>query len=291
MDRERLDELTPERRARLLREEREAPGPRSRELELAAALGNRAFGELIQRSILARDDDNVSTATTTPDTAPRFVHTSFGDFNVYPDDAPLNFGAAQYRTNAPGQSGPIAPMPVSETVFAQIQVAIQSIEGGAAGLVVTGTPVFKAGVLADLAWLMTQPIGMEMINAMVATGKTLTISETSSGNTTGYDPDADSWPKADGTAGNGANTRIAYNPGVWNPYGGTDAWMSRPPAIGLAHEMVHAWTGMTGTRAAGLTGGVKNRELQATGLGAYATAIYTENRFRAAFGLPERPRY
>lgn len=288
MPRERLDRLTPEQRARLLREEREEARPRSRELELAAALGNRAFGELVQRATLARDD---GAATATPAVEPRFVHTSFGDFSVYPDDAPLSLGAAQYRDNAPGQSGPIAPMPVTESVFAQIEVAIQSVEGGAAGLVVTGGVAFKAGVLADLAWLMTQPVGMEMIEAMVATGKTLTISETGSGNTTGYDPDADSWPKADGTPGNGSNCRIAYNPGQWNPYGGAEAWMTRPPAIGLAHEMVHAWTGMTGTRAAGLTGGVKNRELQATGLGAYANAIYTENRFRVAFGLPERPRY
>jgi hypothetical protein len=55
--------------------------------------------------------------------------------------------------------------------------------------------------------------------------------------------------------------------------------------------MVHAWTGVYGTRALYETAGVKRRELQATGLDEFATARLSENRFRVAFGLPERPVY
>src|SRR5262249_11374483 len=141
------------------------------------------------------------------------------------------------------------------------------------------------------AWLMTSSIGRELIDAMVITGKNLTIQETAGGNSTSYNPDADSWENTDGTPGRGADITINYNTVEQNPYGGAEPWMTRPPAIGLAHEMIHGWTGMIGTRARGTTGGVNRRELQATGLGAYANAIFTENRFRAAFGLPLRPRY
>jgi hypothetical protein len=213
----------------------------------------------------------------------RTVRTAYGTFLVYPDNfvGPL---PVPDRTSAEG-------WPVREAVFARIQEVIDAISGGTSTIVIDGTDAFRTSVLTDLAWLMTVDVGRELIAAITATGKTLTIESTAGGNATSYDPDADSWENADGTPGAGSDVTVSYNTEEWNPYGGDEDWMRRPPAIGLAHEMVHAWTGMTGTRARGETEGVRRRELQATGLGEFSAARLTENRFREAFGMPLRPRY
>jgi hypothetical protein len=56
--------------------------------------------------------------------------------------------------------------------------------------------------------------------------------------------------------------------------------------------MVHAWTAVHGTRARGTNAaGTNRRELQATGLDEFQNLQISENRSRAAFGLPLRPRY
>jgi NleD-like pathogen effector protein (putative zinc metallopeptidase) len=233
------------------------------------------------QSTVQRQAPPASTPALAPP-GPERVVTAHGVFDVYADDAQMSLAPAARSATV---------IPIKRTQFDRLQTAIEAISGGGAGIRIVGTSALKASVLSDLAWLCSQSVGVELVEAIVASGKNLTIQATGGGNTTSYNPDADSWPKADGSPGAGANATISYNTAELNPYGGTEVWMTRPPAIGLAHEMVHAWTAMIGTRAPGETGGVRNRELQATGLGAYAGAVYTENRFRAAFGLPERPRY
>jgi hypothetical protein len=267
---------------------------------VAAAVGNRAFTGLVTRAQqqgagLMRQEGGTATSSAPESTdapapesidtpaGPETVTTDYGTFAVYPDDFIGPLPAAK--------AGAGHTWPVRQADYARIQIAIESVRGGAAGVVVEGSATFKSAVLLDLAWLLTQSVGHELVESMVRTGKTVTIKETGGGNATGYASDADSYEREDGTPGPGSNTTVDYNTGEWNPYGGTEAWMTRPPAIGLAHEMVHAWTGMNGTRARGETAGVKRRELQATGLDEFSSAALTENRFRAAFGLPLRPRY
>jgi hypothetical protein len=260
--------------------------------KVAAAVGNRAFTGLVaqarqQGAGLMRQEGGTATSSAPESTdapaGPQTVTTDYGTFAVYPDDFTGPLPAAE--------SGAGHTWPVRQADYARIQVAMESVRGGAAGVVVEGSATFKSAVLLDLAWLLTQSVGQELVESMVGTGKTITIKETGGGNATGYASNTDSYERADGTPGPGSNTTVDYNTGEWNPYGGTEAWMRRPPAIGLAHEMVHAWTGMNGTRALGATAGVNRRELQATGLGEFSRAALTENRFRAAFGLPLRPRY
>lgn len=261
--------------------------------KVAAAVGNRAFTGLVaraqrERAGLMRQEGATATSSapeSAPDApaGPQTVTTDYGTFAVYPDDFIGPLPAAE--------AGAGHAWPVRQADYARIQVAMESVRGGAAGVVIDGTDTFKSAVLLDLAWLLTQSVGQELVESIVRTGKTITIKEAGGGNTTAYASNADSYERADGTPGPGSNTTVNYNTGEWNPYGGTDAWMRRPPAIGLAHEMVHAWTGMNGTRALGTTDGVNRRELQATGLGEFSSAALTENRFRAAFGLPLRPRY
>jgi hypothetical protein len=84
---------------------------------------------------------------------------------------------------------------------------------------------------------------------------------------------------------------VKYNTKNWDPYGGGEDWQTRPPAIGMAHEFVHAWADMTGTTPPKGAGKVPEYEKQAVGLGDYEKALFSENKFRAAFGLPLRPRY
>jgi hypothetical protein len=260
--------------------------------KVAAAVGNRAFTGLVARaqqqgSGLMRQEGATATpaapGSTGAPAGPQTVTTDYGTFSVYPDDFIGPLPAAE--------AGAGHTWPVRQADYARIQVAMESVRGGAAGVVVEGTDTFKSAVMLDLAWLLTQSVGHELVESIVRTGKTITLKESGGGNTTAYASNADSYERADGTPGPGSNTTVSYNTGEWNPYGGTDAWMRRPPAIGLAHEMVHAWTGMNGTRALGETAGVNRRELQATGLGEFSSAALTENRFRAAFGLPLRPRY
>lgn len=256
------------------------PGLRANVLsrQVATAIGNRAFSALVARQDTATADPAAPAAG-----GPRTETTDYGTFAVYADDFMGPLPAAE--------AGAGHVWPVRKAEFARIKIAMNSVSGGAAGVVINGTATFKSAVMLDLAWLLTVSVGRELLDAMVASGKTVTIDATAGGNSTGYANNPDSYERADGTPGSGCNTTVSYNTGEWNPYGGTEAWMRRPPAIGLAHEMIHAWTGMTGTRALGSDGGVSRREQQATGLGTFSVAAMTENRFRAAFGLPQRPRY
>lgn len=237
-----------------------------------------------ETSSTAAPAPNQSVAPPADDTAlsSRIEFTDYGTFDVYPDNFIGPLPAAD-RTGA--------SWPVREATFQWIQTTMASVKGATSGIMLEGNAAFKSVAMLDLAWLATESVGRELIEAMVGSGKNLTIKATTGGNTTSYNPDDDSWEHDDGTPGLGANITINYNTTEWNPYGGTEAWMRRPPAIGLAHEMVHAWTGMMGIRARGETDGVRRRELQATGLGEFSNAKLSENKFRAAFGLPLRPRY
>ncbi len=279
------------------------PLPTVQRQALASQIGQ-AYGNAALRKLAATSRNQVmrqpttSDGTAAPAAAPttdgaaqgnsEYKFTPYGTFEVYPDDFVGPLPVANYAEGF---------WPVRQAVYNQIESVVASIGGGGAGFILSGDQPFKSAVLMDLAWLMTSGVGMELIEAIVATGKTLTILSTTGGNTTAYIPDADSYeipsPTGEGppAPGPGANVVIEYNTSVWNPYGDVEVWMTRPPAIGLAHEMVHAWTGMSGIRAVGETGGVRRRELQATGLGEFANAVLSENRFRAAFGLPPRPRY
>jgi hypothetical protein len=240
------------------------------------------IGALIGAGIGALAGGVIGALTSRSAPAFRTVRTTHGTFLVYPDNFVGPLPVARRENDG---------WPVRESVFRRIEEVISTISGGKSTITIGGDDAFKASVLADLAWLMTADLGRELLDAITATGKTLTIEPTAGGNTTAYNPDGDSYENADGTPGAGANVTIGYNTTEWNPYGGVEDWMRRPPAIGVAHEMVHAWTGMIGTRARGETGGVRRRELQATGLDEFAGVRFTENRFRAAFGMPLRPHY
>ena len=243
--------------------QRHAHAPARATQGLAAAIGNRAFSELVARSRIQR----------TP-AEPRTEQTDFGTFAVYADGETLPVAE-------PGQDH---VWPITESLFAALKNAMARIAGNAGPLRVAGSrsrplQAFLPVVLADLAWLQTQPVGAELIAAILKkTDHVAYILESPLNRTVYEDPAGASDPAK------GSNARIDYDPALEVLGDGAQAWMHRPPAIGLAHELVHAWTGMNGTRAPDDAAS----ERQAEGVGEFAGAIFTENRFRAAFGLPPR---
>lgn len=222
---------------------------------------------------------------TEPAVEPIGISTEFGNFDVYPDEfmgpLPLSVRSAE-------------SWPIRQSDYDALMDRLTEVSNNTSNLIVTGTDDFKAGVMLDLGWLMTSGVGQELVQEIQDAAHTVTIQVGGGGNATSYNPDADSYerPVSPPEAGPGANVTVTYNPNTLFIKSGTLDWHHRPPAIGLAHEMVHAWTGVYGTRALGTdAAGVRRRELQATGLGEYADARMTENRFREAFGLPRRPVY
>lgn len=220
-----------------------------------------------------------------PAVGPVGKSTEFGTFEIYPDDftGPLPLSVRNAES-----------WPIKQADFDALNTRLTQVKNNSSKLIITGTDPFKTGVMLDLAWLMTIDVGQDLVKEIQESSHTVNVKQVTGGNETSYNPNADSFekPVSPPQAGPGANVTIGYNPNTLFISDGTLAWHHRPPAIGLAHEMVHAWTGVYGTRALGTdSAGVNRRELQATGLGEFAAARITENKFRAAFGLPTRPVY
>jgi hypothetical protein len=69
----------------------------------------------------------------------------------------------------------------------------------------------------------------------------------------------------------------------------------RPPAIGLAHELCHAWRNAVGQRLFddAISCGLDDDEVMTTGISPYQYEKYSENLFRSLWGskLPLRMNY
>lgn len=230
----------------------------------------------------------------------RHVVRPYGSFTVYPDDFPATLGPPDYATGS---------WPVRESEAGYIDAALQSIEGGAAGVRLEGDATFRQFTEMDLAYLMTTPAGRELAEAQVRSRSNLTIRPAATpqeGNSTVGGSSKQVMMTDDGKPGSGSDATIAYNPQNWQtPYaaaGLDEPWMTRPPAVGLGHEMVHAENYMTGTTASGAAMGwgadgnyklINNREFQATGLpfAGPGEREHSENELRRQLGLPHRPKY
>ena len=219
-------------------------------------------------------------------TEPRGICTEFGNFLIYPD----SFTGPLPRNPRDAESWHIR-----QSDYDRLISQLETIKQGTSQIILAfGSPKFYIATYLDLGWLMTTGVGQDLIEEIQNSSHQVTIEETTSYPSTQYSPDADSWeiPGSPPTPGPGSDVIVLYNPNFRLPNNGPQDWRSMPPAIALAHEMVHAWTGVHGTRAVGNdAAGVKRRELQAVGIGEFSNARLSENRFRAAFGLPLRPVY
>jgi len=97
------------------------------------------------------------------------------------------------------------------------------------GTIYEGNDVFAMKVLGDLNTLIKNGMS-EQINALEGSTKTHTIRRTSQSNETKPNNNNDI------ANGKGCNTTISYNPNLEKEEG----W-KRPPVVGLAHEMQHAF--------------------------------------------------
>jgi type VI secretion system secreted protein VgrG len=109
---------------------------------------------------------------------------------------------------------------------------------------IEGSQAFKDKTLAALKEIRATKSGAALLADITRSGKTVTIKETHSGNACqGFSGSA--FAKPDGRPGSGSNSTVVFNPDRTKI--GNEPWETRPPAIGLAHELVHASHAANGT--------------------------------------------
>ena len=190
-----------------------------------------------------------------------------------------------------GVAPPAMPAIAFPNVWEEVRLDGSTVTHVGANITIEGDKAFRDRVVADLKKLDATPTGHKLIDSLNSGSKTVTIKKTTGGNAAGYDSPADRFVKADGTPGAGSNTTIKYNPDTTQIDDGSEPWMTRPPEVGLGHEMVHADDASKGQQVDGETAGTRNRELQAVGLPPYENKDPSENGIRRDMGLPPRPRY
>ncbi|WP_236059486.1 DUF6443 domain-containing protein [Chitinophaga rhizophila] len=105
--------------------------------------------------------------------------------------------------------------------------------------------------------------GTNLLKEAINSEKIVSITEAIYGNKTTPDNEGDAYLKSDGTKSNGSNTTVYYSP--WEKEGGVDVNGSttRPPFIGLGHELKHALNMIKG-RADDRSSGKKDKEITNT---------------------------
>lgn len=186
------------------------------------------------------------------------------------------------------------------------------ILSGKSQIKISGPPEFQLKTMIALAKLASTPTGLAMLQSLDAAPYTTTIIPTTNGNAVHNvgDPDhlgLNAYRNPDGTPGTGRDVEVDFNPDRTVVPPGDEPWMTRDPAIGLGHELVHANHATHGTNERGTSdynrldgSGVENdnnSEQQAVGLGTHQNDPFTENKLRQEFtdgGLgdhPPRPHY
>ena len=173
-------------------------------------------------------------------------------------------------------------------------------------ITIVGTPEYQAKVLADLQRIANTPTGKALLDSIAGSGKHVTIqapSDPNAGNSCGsYDNAAGRFSNPDGTPGDGSNSTVEYNPDRTKI--GDEPWETRPPGVGLAHELIHADQAAHGTMTPGTTNNdakpdpsdptqidqVNTREAEAVGIPPNDNRDYTENKIRSEWDPPQPER-
>ncbi len=174
------------------------------------------------------------------------------------------------------------------------------------GIVVKGAKDFVEKTQSHLDQIARVPTGGRLLQSLASRGLTVTLVPSSRANEARPDNyraavapgkslkwrDEAGRERAVRGAGSGSNTTINYNPDLLS-IGSGAAWQRQPPAIWLAHELIHADDAAYGRMDPEMIDGVRNFERQAIGLPPYEMKEFTENRLRAEWDEPQpaRPRY
>jgi uncharacterized Zn-binding protein involved in type VI secretion len=164
-------------------------------------------------------------------------------------------------------------------------------------------PSFQGKTLQDLITLNSTPTGHKLLQSLNDSGQTVSISHTTNGNECSYYTSA--FKNADGTPGTPSSADVSYDPDkkTISP----DAWGTRPPAIGLGHELIHADHATHGTATnnsitdandskpnptAGATGPPQENveELNTAGIPPHDTEDINENKLRSEWNPPQPQR-
>ena len=209
---------------------------------------------------------------------------------------PVVFGPGQ----SAGQAGAVEN---EDEPVGNWPVADHSVEFGEQGrtlimvgarLAITGSRDFCDRTLDALDEMCKTPSGSALLDSLQNSDSLIAITETSGGNKCTYPEGGEEgrFVQPDGTPGAGVlGIEVRFNPDLTQIGDGTEAWMTRPPWVGLAHELVHADDAARGIMVDGLINGVKARELQAVGLPPFEGRPFNENRMRDESGEDLRPRY
>ncbi|HEY4360175.1 MAG TPA: M91 family zinc metallopeptidase [Bryobacteraceae bacterium] len=219
--------------------------------------------------------------------------------------APPAMPAMPAMPNPPALPMPDLPsvpsVPAPPDPEAAFKAATQNIK-------ISGDAAFQEKVTKDLHQIYNTPTGKGLLESIQKSGKTVEIKPTANpgdGNATGYKNAADRFKAADGTPGKGTDSVVYYNPDRTKI--GDEDWATRPPAIGLGHELVHAEQASYGKMAPGdtdndhkpdpsdpsKTAQERVREVEAAGIPPNDTYPYTENKLRDEWNpkQPQRPWY
>jgi len=93
--------------------------------------------------------------------------------------------------------------------------------------------------------------------------------------------------------GDGSNCGIYFDPDNQASCAGDRGMAWRPPGIGLAHELCHAWRNVTGNRLFddAQACGLSDDEVMTTGIPPYNAEQFSENRFRSVWTLSNWERW
>lgn len=196
---------------------------------------------------------------------------------------------------------------VAQTALAAATAA-QPVAAGLAAMLGTTFEIedlapFTERVTADLQLLYATPSGKLLLDSLHASGKKVAIEYTMGGNEIeGYEAPEARFLTNDGSAGVGTSSRVLYNPRLETI--GDEPWATRPPAIALAHELIHAEQAAYGRMAAGsarngqaaIAPASKRqpealvRELEAVGVPPHDQYPVNENKIRREWNPPQPER-
>lgn len=191
-----------------------------------------------------------------------------------------------------------------ETVVSAVESVLPPPDHYGTAIKLDGDAAFRRATIKALDKINSTPTGKALLEAIEKSGKTITIKETAGGNeVTGLSNGA--FRDASGAKGAGSNSTVGFNPKRESI--GTEPWETRPPAVGLAHELVHAQHAASGDIK---TDQVENdskpdpanpgshatemdEEVRTAGIPPYDNEPYSENKIRSEWDpkQPERKWY
>ena len=191
----------------------------------------------------------------------------------------------------------------SGTVTTGSEVSLVRNNGVPSNVKVEGDKGYQARVGSDLETLSSIGVGQSLFEGLKGSGRSVTIKSTDSGNMCSFTNGA--MLKSNGRANEGSDSTVEYNRSRVKL--GSDDWGTRPPVVGMFHEMVHSFDASWGVMDGksydysgnqvedGKSGSVKGYELQAVGIDVGSVmqnpANISENGLRAFLGLANRDRY